>query len=129
MFIPKSLDRSVTDAARSLFADAWLVKPDDCPLPTAETPNVVLPPSGAYKRFNTNYERFAAQELSKRLDTPSFTKQGFMLQAIAAGWHHKSAAQLKEIGDKVGRQRIMVVHGMFPTSITVSSSLNSTFSS
>lgn len=36
-----------------------------------------------------------------------------MLQAIAAGWHHKSAEQLKEIGDKVGRERIMVLHGLF----------------
>lgn len=43
MFIPKSLDRSVTDAARSLFADAWLVKPDDCRVPTAETPNGTFP--------------------------------------------------------------------------------------
>ncbi len=34
-----------------------------------------------------------------------------MLQAIAAGWHHKSKEQLKEIGDKVGRERIMVIHG------------------
>jgi hypothetical protein len=40
-----------------------------------------------------------------------------MLQAVAAGWHHKSAEQLKEIGDKVGRERIMVVHGMSPKSL------------
>jgi hypothetical protein len=39
MFIPKSLDRSVTDAARSLFADKWLEAPDDCRVPTASTPN------------------------------------------------------------------------------------------
>jgi hypothetical protein len=31
-----------------------------------------------------------------------------MLQAIAAGWHYKSPAQLKELGDKVGRERISV---------------------
>jgi pimeloyl-ACP methyl ester carboxylesterase len=119
MFIPKSLDRSVTDAARSLFADAWLVKPDDCRVPTASTPNIIIPEAGYYKGFNTNFERFAAQELNKRLDTESFTRQGFMLQAIAAGWHHKSAAQLKEIGDKVGRERIMVVHGTNDNMITV----------
>lgn len=124
MFIPKSLDRSITDAARSLFADTWLEKRDDCPIPTASTPNVVLRTDAAgapraYKTFNTNFERFAAQELSKRLDTASFTKQGFMLQAIAAGWHHKSAQQLKEIGDKVGRERIMVVHGTNDNMITV----------
>jgi len=42
-----------------------------------------------------------------------------MLQAVAAGWHHKSAAQLKEIGDKVGRERIMVLHGTKDNMITV----------
>jgi hypothetical protein len=42
-----------------------------------------------------------------------------MLQAIAAGWHYKSAAQLKEIGDKVGRERIMVLHGTMDNMITV----------
>lgn len=78
MFIPKSLDRSVTDAARSLFADAWLEEADECRVPTSSTPNVVLPESGAYKTFSTNFERFAAQEVSKRLDAASFTKQGFM---------------------------------------------------
>lgn len=42
-----------------------------------------------------------------------------MLQAVAAGWHHKSESQLKEIGDKVGRERIMVVHGTRDNMITV----------
>ena len=34
-----------------------------------------------------------------------------MLQAIAAGWHYMSPERLKELGDKVGRNRIMVLHG------------------
>jgi pimeloyl-ACP methyl ester carboxylesterase len=119
MFVPKSLDRSVADAARSLFPDAWLDSPDDCILPTSSTKNVVMPPNGEYLRFSTNYERFAAQELSKRLDTKAFTKKGFMLQAVAAGWHHKSAEQLKEIGDRVGRERILVMHGTSDNMITV----------
>ncbi len=42
-----------------------------------------------------------------------------MLQAIAAGWHHKSAAELKELGDQVGRERIQVVHGDIDQMITV----------
>lgn len=42
-----------------------------------------------------------------------------MMQAIAAGWHHKSAAQLAEIGDKVGRERIMVLHGTKDNMISV----------
>lgn len=119
MFVPKSLDRSVADAARSLLPDSWLDSPDDCILPTSSTNKVEMPPNGAYLRFSTNYERFAAQELSKRLDTEAFTKKGFMLQAIAAGWHHKSAKQLKEIGDRVGRERILLMHGTRDNMITV----------
>ena len=41
-----------------------------------------------------------------------------MLQAIAAGWHFKSQAQLAEIGDKVGRGRILVMHGTMDNLIT-----------
>lgn len=47
----------------------------------------------------------------KQRDREGFTKQGFLMQVVAAGWHHKSAAQLREIGDKVGRDRILVLHG------------------
>ncbi len=119
MFVPKSLDRAVTDAARMLFSDAWLEAPDDTEVPTPSTPNVVFPPSGKYSSFTSNYERFAAQELMKRLDKEGFQKKGFMMQAVAAGWHHKSAAQLKELGDKVGRERIMVLHGTRDNMITV----------
>ena len=36
---------------------------------------------------------------------------GFLLQLVAAGWHHKSGVQLQELGDKVGRKRIQVIHG------------------
>jgi pimeloyl-ACP methyl ester carboxylesterase len=127
MFLPKSLDRSVSDAGASLFPDSWLDAPDDCILPTKETRGVILPrgpggsdsPAGDYGRFETNFHRFAAQELSKRLDATAFTRTGFILQAIAAGWHHKSAAQLKELGDKVGRERICLLHGSEDRMITV----------
>lgn len=129
MFVPKSLDRAVADAARSLFAGPWLDAPDDVLLPSLDTPGV-LPPSskveagreeaGGYGRFATNYERFAAQELTKRLTPGAMPKAGFMLQAIAANWHNKSPAQLKELGDKVGRERIMVVHGTDDRMLTVS---------
>jgi hypothetical protein len=113
MFIPKPLDRSIPDASRSLFPDPWLDSPDDCTLPTASTPSIILPapPAGTYLPFLTNYHRFAAQELSKRLNTVEFTLKGFILQAVAAGYHYKSAAQLKELGDRVGRERIVVMHG------------------
>jgi hypothetical protein len=111
MFIPKSLDRSVSDAGYVMFSDSWLAGKDSSPVPKPGTPGVEFPEKGYYGMFETNYQRFAAQEINKRLDTKRFAKKGFMLQAIAAGWHHKSAAQLKEIGDKVGRERIFVLHG------------------
>lgn len=80
-------------------------------LPSESTPLVEPPPGHPfpYAQFSTNYERFAAAELTKRLDPKSFKTLGFLLQAIAAGWHHKSPAQLKELGDKVGRERIAVM--------------------
>ena len=34
-----------------------------------------------------------------------------MLQAIAAGWHHKSKEEIRKLGDRVGRGRILVAHG------------------
>jgi hypothetical protein len=53
------------------------------------------------------------------LDPEGFPRKGFMMQAIAAGWHHKSAKQLEQLGDKVGRERIMVLHGTRDNMITV----------
>ena len=40
------------------------------------------------------------------------------MQIIAAGWHKKSFKALAEIGDKVGRERIMVIHGVKDRMIT-----------
>lgn len=111
MFIPKSLDRSITDAAHSLFSDAWLDAPDDTDVPAPGTPGVVFPASRHYAKFEWNYERFAATELNKRRSPEKFGKKGFMLQAIAAGWHHLNDKRLRDLGDRVGRERIMVLHG------------------
>jgi hypothetical protein len=119
MFLPKTLDRSVTDGAYSMFPDSWLEKPDDIHLPSLDTPGVLPSPSGEYGRYESNFMRFAAQEITKRLDLEQFQTKGFMLQAIAAGWHHKSAAQLKDLGDKIGRERISVMHGTEDRMITV----------
>ena len=120
MFVPKSLDRSVTDAARSLFSDAWLEAPDSCHTPQPGTPGVIFPKGKQeYGAFTWNYERFAATELNKRLQPEKFGKKGFMLQAIAAGWHHMSTERLEELGDKLGRERIMVLHGTRDNMITV----------
>lgn len=38
---------------------------------------------------------------------------------MAANWHHKSAAQLKQLGDQVGRNRVLVIHGAVDRMITL----------
>ena len=40
------------------------------------------------------------------------------MQAVAAGWHHKSAEQLRKLADEVGRERICVMHGTEDRMIT-----------
>lgn len=124
LFVPKTLDKSLVDASGMMFPSHWLDAPDNARPPTSSTPEVELPSPDdngvrEYKLFATNYERWAAQELTKKTDPTQFGKKGFMLQAVAAGWHHKSAEQLKKMGDEVGRERIAVVHGEMDRMITV----------
>ncbi|KAK3937197.1 Alpha/Beta hydrolase protein [Diplogelasinospora grovesii] len=69
------------------------------------------PAEAEYLRFDNNMQRFIAQEMHKRLNPGSFGLKGFLLQAVAAGWHRKTPAQLKELGDMIGRERILVMHG------------------
>ena len=83
-----------------MFSTAWLNEPD------------------AEGSFPTNGDRFAAQEIMKRMDVNGFTRRGFVMQAIAAGWHHKTIKQVEELGDKVGRDRIQVIHGTIDEMIT-----------
>ncbi|ROT35032.1 glycylpeptide N-tetradecanoyltransferase [Sodiomyces alkalinus F11] len=139
MFIPKSVGRAVEDTALKLFTDEWLHAPDEAaelPVPgvTPRCGPPVVPEGdagagagaagpgqgqgqaqgqggGEYLRFDSNFQRFQAQELNKRLDARRYTRTGFLMQLAAAAWHHKSPEQLKELGDKVGRHRIAVVHG------------------
>lgn len=120
MFVPKSLERSLRDASQQLFAPGYLALPDDCVVPDESTRDCVLPcytdsdgkrvQRDRYGMFDTNYERWAAMELHKRRDTDgAYSRHGLILQGLAAGYHHKSPAQLREIGDRVGRERIMVL--------------------
>lgn len=97
LMVPKSLDVQIARVKADCYSAGWLKKPD-------ETESVVKP-------FPTNGDRFAAGELTKRLKPDAFTRKGFLCQLYAAGFHHKSAAQLKTLGDVVGRERIMVLHG------------------
>jgi pimeloyl-ACP methyl ester carboxylesterase len=100
LFIPRGIDAQLAEVKPRIFSQGFLDAPDE---------------DGG---FPTNGDRFAAQELSKRTDKVAFTKKGFVLQAVAAGWHFKSAKQLKEMADRVGRERTCVMHGTADRMIT-----------
>lgn len=100
LFLPKEINTQLADVKSRLFSQEFLDTPD---------------PDAA---FPTNGDRFAAQELRKRMDKDGFTRKGFILQAVAAGWHFKSAEQLRDLADKVGRVRIAVLHGTGDQMIT-----------
>ncbi|KAK4197397.1 putative abhydrolase [Triangularia verruculosa] len=115
MLMPKSPDESVAGVARQIFAHDWLMLSDDTEVPVVgETPKVLPPGNGEqkeYLRFESNAQRFVAQEMHKRMDKTQFGLKGFLLQLIAAGWHYKSEGQLREMAERVGRERILVMHG------------------
>lgn len=122
MLVPKSVERSVRDTALQIFNYGWLTQPDDSPLPNPSTTPKCSPPQtphSEYLRFENNCQRFIAQEMHKRLDKSRFGLKGFLLQLIAAGWHHKSPQQLKEMADRLGRDRILVLHGTDDNMISV----------
>jgi hypothetical protein len=89
---------------KNLYTPAWLDAPD------------TLEP--VVQSFPTNGDRFAANELWKRQHPEYFAKPGFILQLVAAGWHHKSLEQLQQIAKMVGKERIMVIHGTQDQMIT-----------
>ncbi|QDS73553.1 hypothetical protein FKW77_000582 [Venturia effusa] len=104
LFMPRSLDAQIVMIKHNLFSPEWLSRPDECEF--------------VEDKFPTNGDRIGAGEVAKRLDTKSYTKRGFICQAIAAGWHHKTPEQLASLGDQVGRERIMVIHGGIDRMIT-----------
>lgn len=104
LFIPRSIEAQLELVKHNMYTTAFLDAPDN-------TEAVVQP-------FPTNGDRFAAQEISKRSQPHLFNRRGFIAQAIAAGWHHKTPAQLGELGDRVGRERILVMHGTQDRMIT-----------
>jgi pimeloyl-ACP methyl ester carboxylesterase len=97
LFVPRPIDTHLNNLAYNLFTDAWLPLPDE--LEYTKEP------------FPTNRDRAMASELQKRLNPKTVTMASFLGQAMASGWHHKSSSQIAELGDKIGRERIMVVHG------------------
>lgn len=97
LFVPKALEAQVATVLSNGYPVEWTDRPD-------ELECVVEP-------FPTNGDRFAAGEIYKRTTPGVVSKFGFIAQALAAGWHHKSDEQLANLGDRVGRERIVVIHG------------------
>ncbi|KAF2865222.1 Alpha/Beta hydrolase protein [Massariosphaeria phaeospora] len=104
LFLPKPLDAQIASVKHNLYTPTWLSLPD-------ALPPIVQP-------FPTNGDRFAANELWKRSHPAYFPRGGFLLQAVAAGWHYKSGAELAALAAAVGKRRIMVVHGTEDRMIT-----------
>lgn len=102
--IPRSIDVQLRNIKYNLFSEKWLDEPDEL--------------EHTIQSFPTNGDRFAAAEVSKRSNPALFPKKGFMAQAIAAGWHHKSADQLLALAKSVGPNRIQVIHGTVDRMIT-----------
>ncbi|EGX89397.1 glycylpeptide N-tetradecanoyltransferase [Cordyceps militaris CM01] len=67
--------------------------------------------SGAYRRFGSNYQRYQAEEMTKYYPPNVFSRQGLLCQLAAVVGHRKSASQLRDMADAVGRDRILVLHG------------------
>ena len=111
MFIPRDIDVQLDEVSHRLFSAEFLEQPDT----EADEPYTGGPQGG---NFPTNRDRYVAGELEKRRDTEGYTRKGFMLQAIAAGWHYKSPGQIQELGERVGRERIAVCHGTGDRMIT-----------
>ncbi|GJC88502.1 putative aminoacrylate hydrolase RutD [Colletotrichum liriopes] len=106
MFLPSGVDVELNNKAHRIFTEKFLDSPDTGSL-------------DPQKKFPTNLDRFVAEELIERMEDTDFSRRkGVILQAIAAGWHHKSDADLAKIRDNVGGSRVMVMHGTFDETIT-----------
>lgn len=116
MLVPKSVQQTIDDTADQLFTREWLRAPDCETLPVPGTTPRCSSPTGSsdsYALFDSNFQRFQAQELAKRLDNggSDFSLPGFLCQLVAAGFHAKTDAQLRAMADAVGRERVLVMHG------------------
>ncbi|KAH7135552.1 Alpha/Beta hydrolase protein [Dendryphion nanum] len=103
-FIPKPLEKQIEGVKHNLYSDSYLVAPD-----TLEA---------VVSSFPTNGDRFAANEVWKREHPELFQKSTFILQLIAAGWHYKAPGDLLAMAEKVGKRRILVIHGAKDRMIT-----------
>ncbi|RGP79594.1 hypothetical protein FLONG3_2342 [Fusarium longipes] len=121
--VPKSMERTIIDTSLKLFTPEWLVAPDDEILPEpGVTPKCGPPPPEAgptYRLFDSNFQRFQAQELTKKRNPEVFSSTMLMCQLAAAAMHNKSDEQLRQIAQAVGSERILVMHGKRDNMITL----------
>lgn len=113
MVVPRSLEDDVRHIAKIAYTPEWLAAEDDVTLLDSVLGNAAIP------RFSNNCERFVAMEVVKRDVPGSFPLSAFVMHVVAAGTHAKSPEQLREIGDRVGRDRIMIVHGVEDKAMSV----------
>lgn len=94
---PKSIDAQITKVKADCYSHEWLAASDDSEF--------------LVESFPTNEDRITAGEATKRLNHEAFTRHGVLCQLYAAGFHYKSSEQIKSLGDAVGRNRILILHG------------------
>lgn len=119
----KTVDETLWAAAAAMFSHDWLLQADDAEVPVVGMSGVNPPDTeetDVYLKFDSNYARYAAQELTKQND-PLFTsadKWAVLGHFLASSAHHLSDARLRQLADAVGRDRILVLHasedGMIP---------------
>jgi pimeloyl-ACP methyl ester carboxylesterase len=109
---PPSMDQSLRECASTMFDHHWLLAPDDCRPPRAGMPGVVLPECGEYRMFPNNYMRYAAQEINRQRYTSYGAADGVAAlgHIVACLLHNKTDRQLVQLADRVGRERLLVLH-------------------
>lgn len=123
IFSPKSVDDNIADTAKALFPKHWLDEKDESALPSPKTTDSCGPAKGSkdgeYGLFETNFQRFQAHELHKKYENGWVTKTGLFCQLAAVLGHRKSADQLRYMADRIGREKILILHGTSDNMIPV----------
>jgi len=109
---PRTLDETLESNALAMFNHRWLTEPDDCATPKAGMPGVRMPPGGEYLMFDNNFQRYAAQEINKQRQTNYGAADQWALlgHCLAGQLHRKTDRQLVDMANRVGRERILVLH-------------------
>lgn len=119
---PTTEEKQIAAAIKQSLAADWLTSSDPEVLPSPTSTPRCGPPNGddlLYRHFDTNYQRFQAEELAKTRRHGPPSASGFLCQILAALGHRKSRAQLGAMADTVGRDRILIMHGTADEAINV----------